>query len=75
MQFRFQKSFNIGFCRPQIVRVMMRDHKIICVTDVTLSFQIVLYKEIQFVEIDIGEELRSEVADWATALSLSLSLS
>ena len=53
----------------------MRDHKIICVTDVTLSFQIVLYKEIQFVEIDIGEELRSEVADWATALSLSLSLS
>jgi len=59
----------------EMVGIVMDDNEIVGVAEIVLFFKGMFYKLIQFVQIDIGEELRSEIADRATALSLSLSLS
>ncbi len=50
---------------------MVGDDEIIGIADVVSDFEIMLDELIQFIEINVRENLRSEIADWA---SLTLSL-
>lgn len=62
-KFCFQKQINAMQNFIQICFLLVYNNKIVCVAKIIFDFQLSFYEPIQFIEIYVGKNLRSYVAD------------
>ena len=63
-QFPVEKYFHLQQYRFELGFVLRENNKVIGIADIFLRFECVFHKLVEFVQVDIGKELRGEISEW-----------